>query len=1039
MTDAAERTMPYEMPRAQRILPLSAEAIAQIHSSRHITSLQGVIFALLENSLDAGATRVDISVDWRRGACSIDDNGVGIPSAEFGENGGLGKLHCTSKQVHGGARTGELHGSSGSFLAELASMSLLSITSTHSHRQDSAMLTLHHGKVITRRLPDSAIGAATGTQGVGTQVNVRDLFGNIPVRIKQRALAGETTYEDDKSWYELKHGVVALLLAWSKSCSVKLHDENAESKTAALSGQSPGGPQAVTTKGLDQLAGKRVKSDLRDSLPILFQAGYADPGSRSRWIPLSASTSAITLKGLICLDPAPSKQCQFLALGITPCGRTNGHNELYDAVVRVFSNSTFGTLEQLASMEANGDAGMKAAGRYTGKQLQAKKGVDRFPMYFIQIKFKDRGSSSVPNVDRLSDSSLKAIVDVLEAALTTWLDSNHFRPRKKRRKRNEEQQYPAGTLPSLPVTPSFTSHTSNTDRTWRKATDHSSRPVSRSSNTDAKDIFDADDLSALSRMRFGRVHERPRSALGADIQRGNSGAASQAQCAGLGMAARKRRPLQTAGIEAGELGGTSSMRSVQTTCSPTSQKPSTTEALLKTELTSTNFPSSDNFGSVVDDDLISAEQFGRQTLVGQPSGGANGHDDNTKWVDPVSKQVFQVNSRTGVVLPASEAAASTRQRAAIDTALSSKGRPLSLARRSRIARTEYAERPTIADSAKWLPGFLKEWKNPVFAIQKEDPIPVASLSGPGPVNFDDNHKCSSHDHFKSRLGDSNAETKLSKMALQEAEVIAQVDTKFILCKLPAASSQPKEKDTLVLIDQHAASERVVLENLLGDLCTPLSVNNSSIRTTSLRHETARAQALVVEISAKELDLFARFRDHFARWGIIYDLSTSAAFTEKSQKVSRMRVTHLPTPIAERCANFPALCIDMLRSEVWALEDGSRKRASDAQPSPDSVESGGQPLWLSLLSSIPPSLLSLLHSRSCRSAIMFNDVLSREQCVELVEELGRCVFPFVCAHGRVSMVPLGDMGVAGGEPHESDRGPERQAMNAWLRQHGNNVL
>lgn len=42
------------------------------------------------------------------------------------------------------------------------------------------------------------------------------------------------------------------------------------------------------------------------------------------------------------------------------------------------------------------------------------------------------------------------------------------------------------------------------------------------------------------------------------------------------------------------------------------------------------------------------------------------------------------------------------------------------------------------------------------------------------------------------------------------------------------------------------------------------------------------------------------------------------------------------------------------------------------------------------------------------AIMFNDVLSRDECEALVRRLSRCSFPFQCAHGRPSMVPLVDV-------------------------------
>ena len=73
------------------ILPLAPEVAAQIKSSTNITSLSTVVLGLLANSLDAEARRIDINVDLRRGAASVEDDGNGIPPKEFSEYGGLGK------------------------------------------------------------------------------------------------------------------------------------------------------------------------------------------------------------------------------------------------------------------------------------------------------------------------------------------------------------------------------------------------------------------------------------------------------------------------------------------------------------------------------------------------------------------------------------------------------------------------------------------------------------------------------------------------------------------------------------------------------------------------------------------------------------------------------------------------------------------------------------------------------------------------------------------------------------------------------------
>jgi len=78
----------------QRILPLPPEVVSQIKSSTAISSLSHVVLGLVENSLDAGAGKIEISVNFSRGACTVEDDGVGIGPLEFTEDGGLGKPHC---------------------------------------------------------------------------------------------------------------------------------------------------------------------------------------------------------------------------------------------------------------------------------------------------------------------------------------------------------------------------------------------------------------------------------------------------------------------------------------------------------------------------------------------------------------------------------------------------------------------------------------------------------------------------------------------------------------------------------------------------------------------------------------------------------------------------------------------------------------------------------------------------------------------------------------------------------------------------------
>lgn len=79
---------------AMSIKQLPSDVVAQIKSSIAITSLNSVVLGLVKNSLDARSSKINISVDYRKGNCSVEDNGLGIAPAEFLVDGALGKLHC---------------------------------------------------------------------------------------------------------------------------------------------------------------------------------------------------------------------------------------------------------------------------------------------------------------------------------------------------------------------------------------------------------------------------------------------------------------------------------------------------------------------------------------------------------------------------------------------------------------------------------------------------------------------------------------------------------------------------------------------------------------------------------------------------------------------------------------------------------------------------------------------------------------------------------------------------------------------------------
>lgn len=153
---------------------LSSEVASQIAAGEVIERPASVVKELLENSLDAGARSVTITIqDAGRSLIEVADDGSGIPSDELEL---AVTRHATSKLV----RSDELFsistlGFRGEALASIGSVSRMTIISRVQHETEGALLKVDGG--TAGRL------TKVGTT-VGTTIRVEDLFYNVPARLK---------------------------------------------------------------------------------------------------------------------------------------------------------------------------------------------------------------------------------------------------------------------------------------------------------------------------------------------------------------------------------------------------------------------------------------------------------------------------------------------------------------------------------------------------------------------------------------------------------------------------------------------------------------------------------------------------------------------------------------------------------------------------------------------------------------------------------------------------------------------------------------
>ncbi|TKY70238.1 DNA mismatch repair protein MLH3 [Spatholobus suberectus] len=215
--------------------------------------------------------------------------------------------------------------------------------------------------------------------------------------------------------------------------------------------------------------------------------------------------------------------------------------------------------------------------------------------------------------------------------------------------------------------------------------------------------------------------------------------------------------------------------------------------------------------------------------------------------------------------------------------------------------------------------------------------------------------------FLHLAGDSLIPETISKKCLEDGKVLHQVDKKFI----PVVAGR-----TLAVIDQHAADERIRLEELRQKVL--------SGEAKTVTYLDAEQELVLPEIGYQ---LLHSYSEQIKDWGWICNIHTqnSESFRRNLDILNRpqMAVTLTAVP-----------CILGVKlNDVDLLE--FLQQLSDTDGS----------------STMPPSVIRVLNLKACRGAIMFGDSLLPSECSLLVEELKHTSLCFQCAHGRPTTVPL----------------------------------
>uniref|UniRef100_A0A2K5XG71 MutL homolog 3 n=1 Tax=Mandrillus leucophaeus TaxID=9568 RepID=A0A2K5XG71_MANLE len=188
---------------------------------------------------------------------------------------------------------------------------------------------------------------------------------------------------------------------------------------------------------------------------------------------------------------------------------------------------------------------------------------------------------------------------------------------------------------------------------------------------------------------------------------------------------------------------------------------------------------------------------------------------------------------------------------------------------------------------------------------------------------------------------------------------------------------------LVLVDQHAAHERIRLEQLITDSYEKQQAQGSGRKKLL---SSTLIPPLEITVTEEQRRLLWCYHKN------LEDLGLELVFPDTSD--SLVLVGKVPLCFVEREANELRRGRSTVTKSI--VEEFIREQVELLQTT------GG------IQGTLPLTVQKVLASQACHGAIKFNDGLSLQESCRLIETLSSCQLPFQCAHGRPSMLPLADI-------------------------------
>lgn len=240
----------------ERIAQLADNVINKIAAGEVVECPASIVKELVENSLDAGASRIDIEVTGGgRDGITVSDNGSGIACDQLPL---AITRHATSKITSADDLFHiQTQGFRGEALASMAAVSHLTLQSRQHSEVQGGLIEVHGGH-LKRQVPWD--GPA------GTVVSIRDLFFNVPAR-------KHFLRSDAAEWADCLEWVQSMSLAHPAVTFSLVHNGREKFRSPAV-------PNSMAPL---QALRQRLKAVLKDDVSDKLLEIEADPHSWGRW------------------------------------------------------------------------------------------------------------------------------------------------------------------------------------------------------------------------------------------------------------------------------------------------------------------------------------------------------------------------------------------------------------------------------------------------------------------------------------------------------------------------------------------------------------------------------------------------------------------------------------------------------------------------------------------------------------------------------------------------------------------------------------